>query len=480
MSDSTGQQRVQTGVPNAEAVLNGGLLPESATLVRGTPGAGKTIFGLHFLTASNEPAVYINLGEPAAYLETTAAQFSLETEHIEFLDLSPSAEEFQGDQAYDLFESGEVETTPLVEQIRQTVETIEPTRVLIDPVTELRYLAPDERQFRTQVLSLIDFLKSQGVTVVLTSQAAQSVTDDDLQFLVDAVITLEATADRRMLTVPKFRGSKTRRGPHTVTIDNSGMCVWPTLNPAAYHRDGEISTLSSGVDELDSLLGGGLSTGTISFLTGPTGVGKTTTGLQFLIEAARNDGRSVLYAFEESKRTMFKRAEAIGLPLAKYVGDGLIVIEEIDTDELTSDEFTHRIRTEIEDRETQVVMIDGVSGYERAFRGSDDPAYELLKIGRYLRNMNTTGIIINEIHEITGDFRATEHRVSHLADDIIVLRHVEYRGELRKIIGVLKKRTGGFESTLRTLEITDAGVSVGEPLSALRGILTGTPDWNDE
>ena len=481
MSDVTGQQRIQTGVPNAETVLNGGLLPESATLVRGTPGAGKTIFGLHFLTASNEPAVYINLGEPTAYLERTAAQFGLETNHIEFLDLSPSGAEFQGDQSYDLFESGEVETTPMVEKIRQTVDTVEPTRVLIDPVTELRYLAPDERQFRTQVLSLIDFLKSKGATVVLTSQAAASVTDDDLQFLVDSVLSLESTAERRTLTVPKFRGSDSRRGPHTVTIDDTGMQLWPTLNPSAHYREGELSTLSSGVDELDSLLGGGMTTGTVSFLTGPTGVGKTTTGVAFLAEAARTGQRAVLYAFEESRRTLFARAEAIGIPLEAYADDGLLTVEEIGTDELTVDEFTHRIRTEVERKETDVVMIDGVSGYERAFRGmGGDPARELIKIGRYLRNMNTTGIVVNEVHQITGDFRATEHQVSHLADDIIVLRHVEYRGELRKVIGVLKKRTGDFESTLRTLEITDEGLTVGEPLTNLRRILTGTPDWNDD
>jgi len=483
MSNPTSQQkiRIQTGVPNAEAVLNGGLLPESATLVRGTPGAGKTIFGLHFLTATEEPAVYINLGEPATYLKTTAAQFGLNIDHIEFLDLSPSGSEFQGDHSYDLFEPSEVETTPLVEKIRQTVEDIEPTRVLIDPVTELRYLAPDERQFRTQVLSLIDFLKSQASTVVLTSQAAASVTDDDLQFLVDIVLSLESTAERRTLTVPKFRGSDSRRGPHTVTIDDTGMQLWPTLDPSAHYREGELATLSSGVDELDSLLGGGMTTGTVSFLTGPTGVGKTTTGLAFLAAAARNDQRSVLYAFEESRRTLFKRADAIGIPLKEYVSDGLITVEEIETDQLTVDEFTHRIRTEVEQKETEIVMIDGVSGYERAFHEmGDDPARELIKIGRYLRNMNVTGIIVNEVHQITGDFRATDHRVSHLADDIIVLRHVEYRGELKKVIGVLKKRTSAFESTLRTLEITDEGLAVGEPLTNLRRILTGTPDWNDE
>lgn len=94
--------------------------------------------------------------------------------------------------------------------------------------------------------------------------------------------------------------------------------------------------------------------------------------------------------------------------------------------------------------------------------------------------MNVTGIITNEVHQITGDFRATEHNISHLADDIIFFRHVEYRGEIRKVIGVLKKRTNDFETTLRVLDISDEGLTVGEPLTELRGILTGTPDWNND
>jgi len=481
MSNPIDQQRVQTGVPNAHSVLDGGLLHNSATLVRGTPGAGKTIFGLHFLTATDHPVLYINLGEPADYLEATAEQFGLDTNNIEFLDLSPSGEQFQGNQSYDLFEPDEVETTSLVDQIRDTVEEYEPTRVLVDPVTELRHLAPDTRQFRTQVLSLIDFLKNYGATVVLTSQAADSVPDDDLQFLVDTVISLTADGDHRTLSVPKFRGSAARQGPHTIAISDEGMFLWPTLDPTNHYREGSISTLSSGVKELDALLGGGITTGTVSFLSGPTGVGKTTTGLQFITEAATNNQRSVLYSFEESRRTILARAEGIGMPLREQIDAGNIVIREVGTDELTLDEFTHRIRTEVEQEDAEIVMIDGATGYERAFnRSSIDADHRLVKIGQYLRNMNVTGIITNEVHQITGDFRATEHNISHLADDIIFLRHVEYKGELQKVIGVLKRRTSDFESTLRTLNITEKGLILGEPLSELRRILTGTPDWNDD
>jgi len=481
MGNSAEQQRADLGVPNTTEVLDGGLLAELATLVRGTPGAGKTILGLHFLAASDQSVLYINLGEPADYLEATATQFGLDTSHIEFLDLSPSGEQFHGNQSYDLFEPDEVETTSLVDQIRDTVEDCQPARVLVDPVTELRHLAPDSRQFRTQVLSLLDFLKSHGATVVLTSQAAESVPDDDLQFLVDTVISLSADSDHRTLSVPKFRGSGARRGPHTVTISGDGMRVWPTLDPTDHYREGSLSMLSSGVGELDRLLGGGITTGTVSFLSGPTGAGKTTTGLQFITQAASNGQRSVLYSFEESRRTILARAEGIGMPLDEMIDAGNVVIREISTDELTLDEFTHHVRSEVEDKGAEIVMIDGVTGYERAFRAVDTAAdHQLVKIGQYLRNMNVTGIITNEVHQITGDFRATEHSISHLADDIMFFRHVEYRGKIRKVIGVLKKRANGFETTLRVLEITDEGLTVGEPLTELRGILTGTPDWNND
>lgn len=481
MSDQFQPQRMTVGIQTVTDILNGGLLSESATLVRGTPGAGKTIFGLHFLAATDQPVVYINLGEPADYLESTANQFDIDTSHIEFLDLSPSGEQFQGSQSYDLFEPDEVETTSLVDQIRETIESNNPTRVLIDPITELRHLAPDTRQFRTQVLSLIDFLKKQGTTIVLTSQAAASVPDDDLQFLADTVISLSATDGQRSLTVPKFRGSDFRTGPHTVTISDDGMSVWPKLDPSNHYRDGSISTLSSGVNALDELLGGGITTGTISFFSGPTGVGKTTTGLQFIIEAANHDQRSVLYSFEESKRTILTRAEKLGMPLKEQINAGNIVIREIGTDELTLDEFTYRVRSAVEAEDAEIIMIDGITGYEQAFNEDTiDADHRLIKIGQYLRNMNVTGIVTNEVHQITGDFRATDQNISHLADDIIFLRHVEYKGELQKVIGVLKRRTSDFETTLRKLSITEDGLEVGEPLLELRRILTGTPDWNDD
>ncbi len=480
--DAPGRRR--TGVSGIDEILSGGLQPGSATLVRGPPGSGKTIFGLHFLAsgvASGETGLYVNLGEPDDYIRETARSFDLDVGPVEFLNLSPSREEFRSEETYDLFSSAEVEGEPMVADVRERVHEVDPDRVVVDPATEFRYLTPDEHQFRTRILGLIDFLKDEETTVVLTSQAADSMPDDDLQFLVDAVLNVEEDPDRRTVHVSKLRGSSARRGRHTLRIDGEGMTVWPRLDPGRHGREVDHAVLSSGIRELDALLSGGITTGTITMFSGPTGAGKTTMGLQFAMAAADQGHRSVLYSFEENRRTLLDRAESIGIPATEMIDRGSLVVEELGSDRLTIDEFTSRVRREVEEHDTGVVMIDGTTGFEQSLRGlGDDPTDALLRIGKYLRNIGVTGLITNEVHQITGTFRATDRRISHLADAIVVLRHVEYRGELRKVIGVLKKRTSDVEPRLRELEITGDGLHVGEPLTGLRGILTGTPEWDDE
>ncbi len=483
-SDPATPERLRTGVAGIDTILNGGLQPRSATLVRGPPGSGKTIFGLHVLAsgvASGDTGLYVNLGEPDDYIRETAQSFDLDIGPVEFLNLSASREEFRTDETYDLFSSAEVEGEPMVENVRERVHEVDPDRVVVDPATEFRYLTPDEHQFRTRILGLLDFLKDEEATVILTSQAAASMPDDDLQFLVDAVLNVEEDPDRRTIHVSKFRGSSARRGRHTLRITDRGMAVWPRLDPGRHSREAEHSVLSSGIEELDALLSGGITTGTITMFSGPTGAGKTTMGLQFAMAAADQGHRSVLYSFEENTRTLLTRAESIGIPATEMIEHGSLVVEELGSDRLTFDEFTSRVRTEVEEKDTGVVMIDGTTGFEHSLRGLDeDPTDALVRVGQYLRNMGVTGLITNEVHQITGTFRATDRQISHLADAIVVLRHVEYKGELRKVIGVLKKRTSDVEPRLRELEITVDGLHVGEPLTGLRGILTGTPEWDDE
>jgi circadian clock protein KaiC len=96
---------------------------------------------------------------------------------------------------------------------------------------------------------------------------------------------------------------------------------------------------------------------------------------------------------------------------------------------------------------------------------------------KYLQNMGVAVILVTEISSVVGDFEVTEAGVSYLADNVIFLRYLEIQGELRKAIGVLKKRLSNFEKTLREFEITRFGIKVGRPLLELRGILRGVPEW---
>jgi len=112
-------------------------------------------------------------------------------------------------------------------------------------------------------------------------------------------------------------------------------------------------------------------------------------------------------------------------------------------------------------------------------RGEDLVAH-VAALTRYLKNMGVTALLINETESITGgEFRVTEIGISYLADNILFLRYLETNGELHKAIGVLKKRMSDFENSLRELEITRYGIKVGKPLTNLRGILTGTPQFGD-
>jgi circadian clock protein KaiC len=482
-SDATAPARVSTGVPGIDDILDGGLISERSYLVRGDPGTGKTILGLHFLTegvARDETALCINLEEATEDVVQNAAALDFDLEDVHFLDLSPGSEFFAGNRGYDIFESSEVERDPVVEAIADRITDLQPDRVFVDPITQLRYLSTDEYQFRKQTLSFMRLVSEHGATVLFTTQATDASPDDDLQFMSDGTIELGYASTGRSISVPKFRGSDTVSGDHVLKITDSGMAVYPQLQPDVHEREFAGETVSSGVPEMDELLGGGIERGTVTLISGPTGVGKTTTGTQFMKEAAGRGDRSVIYLFEEAEATFAERSKAVNIPVGEMRERGTLTVEEIQPHEMSPQEFANEIRHEVETRGTRLVMIDGIEGYKLALQGDEDELVSHMDaLNRYLKNMGVTVVLIDEVSSITGEFEATSVGVSYIADNILFLRHLEFESELRKVVGVLKKRTSDFERTLREFEMTEYGIKVGEPLTELRGILSGTPEWHD-
>lgn len=467
--------RLGLGVAGLEEILFGGLIPLRTYLAKGGPGTGKTTLGLHFLRAGPpEESLLVSLGESEAEMRNNAQRVGLALDGIPVVDLSPIANDPKADESYTLLESWEAEGTRIHDQILGHAMQYGPRRVFIDSISTMRYLTPDTYQFRRQVLSLMRTFEEQGATVLLTAQTAEDTDDADLLSLSDGVIHFERVAEGRICRVMKIRGSGFIEGSHHYELTGTGMRVYPRLDPGEHCRPTPAAeAMPSGVPGIDALTRGGVERGTVTILSGPPGTGKTSLGVHFLSHAAQRGERCVLYCFDERFATFAPRCEGLGIPIHELIARGTFRFDEVEPLRYNPDEFAVQVREEVEQRATRVIMLDSLSGYQRAMRGAELVA-RIHALCRYLANMGVTVIMINEVHT-GGDFHATEYGISYLADNILLVRYIEVSGELRKSVGVLKKRTGGFEPGLRELIFGPEGLAAGQPLTNITGILESVP-----
>lgn len=482
--DSVSVSRVSSGLEGLDELLEGGFVEGRSYMVTGEAGTGKTILGYHFLQAgidAGEETLYVAFEEPESEARANARTLGFDLGDLSVLDLSPDPDRFLDDSTYSVLSAGEAEGRSVAERVAGAIDEVDPDRVFVDPLTQLRHFTPDDYQFKQTAAGLMSHLRARGATVLFTAQAAGQ-SAEDLQYLADGAVELRHCEHGRSLRVLKSRGSGFQGGRHAIRIDGDGMHVFPSLLPGEYEREFAIERIPSGVQGLDDVLGGGIERGTVTVISGPSGVGKTTTGTTFVTEAARRGEHSAIYLFEETRDLFRYRSEQIGIPVGEMVEDGTLRVEEVEPLALSADEFAHRVRDEVEANETRVVMIDGTAGYRLSLQDEDeDLVRELHSLCRYLKNVGVTVVLIEEVEAATGEFRPTSANISYLADNILFLRYLEVDGEIRKAMGVLKKRFSDFEPKLRSFRIGEDGLSVGEPLEGLRGILTGTPEWvNDD
>lgn len=473
--------RTSTGVTGLDDILRGGWIARRSYMIRGGPGSGKTICGLHFLDwagTQGEICLFVTFGESEAELKRNGRLLGFDMERIHFLDLSPNADHFADGPDYDIFPPSDVERAPVARQIRDKVAQLKPARVFIDGMTQLRQLSSNAFQFRKEALAFLRFLVETGCTVAFTSESNEG-PDDDLQFMADGVVTLESAAGRRRLIVTKFRGSDFRPGHHTLRLSGHGMEVFPRLLPEDFSFPFSPESIPFDLPQLDAMLNGGLERGTITILSGPSGVGKTTLGMQFVTAAARRGERAAVYVFEEPCASLLRRCDKIGIKAEKTLADGSLSVVQVEPLRYTADEFALMVREEVERRKARVVMIDSVSGYRLSVH-DEDLVTHLHALAKYLQNMGVAVLLVNEVEAITGDFRVTDVGVSYMADNIVFLRYLELRGELCKAIGILKKRLSDFEKNLREMRITGQGIEIGRPLRGLRTILSGAPEWTGD
>jgi circadian clock protein KaiC len=478
--------RIPTGVPGLDEVVYGGLVSQNSYLIVGGAGTGKTVLSVQWLVAGQRAGargLYITLAEPSGKIERNVAGFGWDLGGIALVDLTPVDPIDTPPDEYAIFPPSDVEHSSVWHQIYEAVIAHTPNRVVIDSITQLRYLSPDEYQFRKQILALVAFLDRAGCTSFLVFEPTELERETSVALAVDGIVRLhrEVSPGRvigiRSLEVEKLRGSDFMSGLHPMRITDTGVRIFPHR----IERPGETTPgaelLSSGIPELDALLGGGIESGTTTIVSGPCGAGKSTLGVQLLSRAAANGTPAVLYSFEESIPAILARCSGVGIPAAAMVETGALAVVRINPLELYPDEFLEMVRGAVERDARRVVMVDSLRGYGLAMEEFGTLLANMSNLVTYLNGQGVTTLLINEVETITGDLKATEFALSYLADNIILMRYAEYESAVIKVIACLKKRFGGFQPELRELRIDAEGIHVSARLERLRGILTGSPSY---
>jgi circadian clock protein KaiC len=471
-----------TGIGGLDDILCGGLPAERLYILEGDPGAGKTTLAIQFLLEGvrlGERVLYVTLSESKAELLAIAASHGWALEGIDLLEVS--AADGRDDDENTLFHPAEIELGERVQEMFAAVDRVKPTRVVVDSCSELRLLAQSPLRFRRQVLSLKRHLGNRGITAILIDNPTEDDGDILLQSLAHGVIHLEQLApmygaERRRLRVTKLRGVAFRGGYHDFTIRRGGLDVYPRL-VAAEHAEppSPMETVSSGLVGLDALFGGGLERGTATLFMGPAGTGKSALATQYALAAAARGERTLVYTFEEGRDILRRRSAALGMDVEGPIARGEIILEQIDPAELAPGHFAHIIRRDVEERKARLVIIDSLNGYLHAMPDERFLTLHLHELLTYLRHRRVLSILVEAQHGLIGGMQSPVD-VSYLADTVLLLRYFETRGEVRKAMSILKKRSGAHENTIREFRLGADGLTVGEPLSDFQGVLTGVPE----
>lgn len=476
-------KRLETGTGGLDHILVGGLPAERLYLVEGTPGTGKTTLALRFLlkgAENGERGLYITLSETAHELMEVAQSHGWSLDPVTLFELV-AEDEFGSDHEQTLLHPSEVELGETVRGIMAQVEAINPNRVVLDSLSELRLLAQSSLRYRRQILALKHFFSKRQCTVMMLDDRSVEKGDIQLHSIVHGVISLEQTvsdygAERRRLRIVKLRGLRYRGGYHDFTIESGGLKVYPRLIAAEHERSFDYAAVTTGLPELDSLLGGGLMPGTNTLISGPAGAGKTSMAVRCAVAALERGQKAAYYLFDERLGTLMVRSAALGMPLQPYIDSGQLVIRQIDPAELSPGEFAGAVQKAVDGEGVEFVVIDSLNGYLQAMPSDNYLTLQLHELLTYLGQQGVVSMMIFGMHGITGELRANID-LSYLADSVLMLRFFEADGAVHKSMAVIKTRTSEHERTIREFNVGAGGIRIGEPITAFDGVLSGQPRY---
>ncbi|WP_433789702.1 RAD55 family ATPase [Actinoplanes sp. CA-252034] len=460
-------------MPGLDVVLGGGFEPGSVTVLAGAPGTGKTILAQQMCftdaTPQRRSVYYTTLSEPHTKLVRHLGSFDFFVpealgSQVEYLHLGDLVRDDQ---------SGLMRS--LVDEVASKALDENPVLVVIDSAKALRDFTAD-RELRMVFYDLISRIAHTDSALLLIGEYTPEEMASGVEFaLADAIIHLayepREPIDRRWLRVVKMRGTNHLEGKHTFRIGPGGLEVFPRIETLNTGPATEVNgRISSGITGLDELMGGGIGAAEATVMLGPSGVGKTISGLRFVAEGITHNERCLYVTFQDTAEQLVKMAAGFGWDLASASENGQLLVHHVPLGELDLDLLAARIRQELAGGTIRRVVIDSLAEMVFAARESDRfPAYARSLTG-IIRAAGATLLVTSET-TILGPSPEPIGGVSFLFHNVILLRYIEMTSTTGRALSIVKMRNSDHSKNVYALAIDADGVTVGHPLEGVSGVL---------
>ena len=460
--------RLSTGNLRLDGILGGGLVLNSITLLVGAPGTGKTLVAEQcvFANASTE--------RPALYLSTVSEPLDKLLRYgqsLQYFDAQQVGRSVVYDELGSALADGGL--TRVLEDIDTLIKEHQPSIVVIDSFKALRAFAGGERDFRRFLHELAGRLSALAISSIWVGEygAEDAITSPEFA-VADTVINLftKRSGERsaRYLSILKLRGSDFASGDHSYRLSSSGLAVYPRLADSPDASTYEVATerVSTGIPALDSALGDGYWSGSVTLIAGPSGIGKTLMGLHFLYAGAARQDPGILLTFQESRTQLSRIVESFGWSLSH---PAITVMDQSPVD-VHIDALVYELLDRVDKTHARRLVIDSLNDLIVA---ADDPLRLREFCYSLTQRLARCGVSVMFTLEVPDLFRITrlsELGMSHISDNVVLLQHVHDGHEMGRALTVLKTRGASHESAVREFRITPQGITLGAPidLEALR------------
>ena len=471
--------KAPTGISGFDDLTLGGLPKGRPTLVTGSAGSGKTLFGMEFLVRGavefGEPGVFLAFEELAEDLAVNVASLGFDLPGLE-RDGLLVVDAFRLDPA-EYVETGAYDLEGLFIRLGAAVDEIGAKRVVIDTIEVLFTALPNAGVVRGELGRLFRWLKERNLTVVITGErgvGGQLTRFGIEEYVSDCVVTLDHRISdeisTRRLRVLKYRGSLHGTNEYPFLITDRGIDVVPITSIGLTHPAPD-ERVATGIHQLDEMLAGGVYRGSSVMISGSAGTGKTSIAVAMADAACARGERALLVSMEESPAQLVRNMRSIGYDLQPWIDEGLLHLQSVPPTAFGLEEHLVRLRRWVDDVKPTIVILDAIASLVRTGSRSDAASVVSRDLD-LLRSRSVTTVLTTLAHGQNAE--TSEIEISSLADTWLLLRNVESNGERNRLLFVIKSRGSAHSNQVREFLLTEHGPELVDVYVGEQGVLTGS------